>query len=82
MTELNTFETDHCSSSKFNFYLFNNIDFINFGNSVLVQKSFNVLITALFSKEESSTINLQNIDEEDYKHMDVQYLFDTFIKKL
>lgn len=77
MTELNNYGIKNCSESKFNFLLFNNINFMHIGDGHFIEKSMKA-----FYKNNFGIDNFQNtnINMKDFKYFDVQNLYDQYVK--
>lgn len=82
MTELDYYGIKHCTSSKFNYLLFANMNFVNFGRSEKINnfmvKFFEKVIT---ENIKTNDLNINSkITKKDYEYLSIQYLYDTFIK--
>lgn len=74
MTELNSYGIKHCTSSKFNYLLFSDINFVHFGKSEKINYFMDTFLKQINTKNIDTKIKL-----DDYQHLSVQCLYRRFI---
>lgn len=81
MIELNIFETKFCDHSNFNFLLINNVNWINFGNGILIEEFNKSYLKQFVSDYDTNWLSNNAEIETDFQHIDIEYLLVTFITK-
>lgn len=83
MTELNQYGIKNCNSPKLNFLLFNNINFIDFGNSHVIKKTMSEILDYNPDNFNTGTLFFSNVIPhlEDFPYLDIEYLYKIFIFK-
>lgn len=84
MTELNKYGISNCTSPKQNFLIFNNINFIDFGISKMIEKFMSAVIESSPNNFDSGNLFFSSIklsQSEDYSYLDIEYLYNRFILK-
>lgn len=82
MSEINYYGIKHCTSSKFNYLLFTDINFVHFSKSEKINNFMNSFFEKIITKNiEIDDLNFESkIKIKNYEYLSVQYLYDTFIK--
>lgn len=85
MTELNNYGLKYCISLKFDFLLFNNIDFMNFpnysNNTNNNEETMLTIIQNIIDTHDKDNLVIQQIETNDYNYLNVKFLYDNFIIK-
>lgn len=74
--ELNKYGIKYCLPPNFNYLLFNNIDFNNFGNREHIQ----LTMKSFFKNYEFDHVEFDKMNKDMYTFLDVQYLYESYIK--
>lgn len=80
MTELDKYGIKNCTSPKLNLLFFNNINFIDFGNTNVVKDSMSNFFDFDPTHFDAVTLFFNGIrSTEDYLYLYIEYLYETFI---
>jgi len=82
MVQMDNYGLKYCTKSKYNFLFFNNLDFKDFGNEKLNDSIFNFFNYEYPGIPYSLHVDYysNSICDEEYKFLDFNYIYDSFIK--
>lgn len=80
MTEVNRYALKCCAWPKFNYLLYNNVNFIHFGDGDLIKRSILNFFKKKVKKFEVEDFDFDKIDLNNYAYFNVQFFYDMFIR--